>query len=88
MEVNNEDQFLNNLLDQAIDKTISDLKNAPVVRKIIISKLTDSEIAEISLYHEGECSISDKTSTKIDKIWREILSVVDPALYDYLKNRK
>lgn len=88
MKKSNNDKSFDSLLRLAIEKTLTDLKNTPLVRKIIISRMNEKEIAELSLVFAGECDLSLETSNKIDAIWLVILNEIDPALCEYVKSRK
>lgn len=73
-------------LQAAMNEAINNLKNDPLVRKIIINRMTEKEIAELSLFLEGECDLSPETSQKVDEIWLEILKGIDPVFCEFVKH--
>lgn len=70
------------------EQFINNLKNSSLVRQIIQSRLTEKEVAELSLVFAGECELSAETSVKIDLIWLSILNEINPNLCEYVKCTK
>ncbi len=85
MEINPENPINS---PEAIELALEYYKEHPTTLRIIQSRLTVKEIAELSLAFEGECDISKETIQKTDAIWLEVLKEFNPLLHQYESSRK
>lgn len=85
MEINPENP-LNS--PEAIKLALQYYRDHPTTVKIIQSRLTVKELAELSLAFEGECDISKETNQKIDSIWLAVLKEFNPLLHQYESSRQ